>query len=174
MLGPQPKILKPLQFFSSGILVHDFCHALYARAREEAGSKCAGVGNYKLLSRKSLQLRKNFVLLPRIVKAMPWIVPWCNGSTRVFGSLSPRSNRSGTTSPSPPSPAFFCFFPNAGLFSYTYGNILGWFYKLPPSNVQNRVTIVLSSFGLFSAPFACSLSRIARYAPSFTNKRNEK
>lgn len=27
-------------------------------------------------------------------------VPWCNGSTRVFGSLSPRSNRSGTTSPS--------------------------------------------------------------------------
>ena len=28
-------------------------------------------------------------------------VPWCNGSTRVFGSLSPRSNRSGTTSPSP-------------------------------------------------------------------------
>lgn len=24
-------------------------------------------------------------------------VPWCNGSTRVFGSLSPRSNRSGTT-----------------------------------------------------------------------------
>jgi len=27
-------------------------------------------------------------------------VPWCNGSTRVFGSLSHRSNRCGTTSPS--------------------------------------------------------------------------
>ena len=25
------------------------------------------------------------------------IVPWCNGSTSDFGSLSPRSNRSGTT-----------------------------------------------------------------------------
>ena len=34
-------------------------------------------------------------------------VPWCNGSTRVFGSLSHRSNRCGTTSPSPPSPAHF-------------------------------------------------------------------
>lgn len=34
-------------------------------------------------------------------------VPWCNGSTRVFGSLSPRSNRSGTTSPSPQSLAVF-------------------------------------------------------------------
>lgn len=24
-------------------------------------------------------------------------IPWCNGSTKVFGSLSPRSNRSETT-----------------------------------------------------------------------------
>ena len=92
-------------------------HKLWCiRAREEAGSKCAGVGNCKLLSRKSLQLRKNFVLLPRIVKAMPWIVPWCNGSTRVFGSLSPRSNRSGTTSPSPRALRFFVFSPTQGSF----------------------------------------------------------
>ncbi len=51
---------------------------------------------------------------------------------------------------------------------------LGWFYKLPPFNIQIRPSGVLSSFGLFSAHFACSLSRIARYAPSFTNKMDEK
>ena len=33
---------------------------------------------------------------------------------------------------------------------------------------------VLSSCGLFLVQFACSFSRIARYAPSFTNKLTSK
>ena len=45
---------------------------------------------------------KLVVLLHCKEQKCPFVdVPWCNGSTRVFGSLSPRSNRSGTTSPSP-------------------------------------------------------------------------
>lgn len=45
---------------------------------------------------------KLVVLLHCKEQKYPFVdVPWCNGSTRVFGSLSPRSNRSGTTSPSP-------------------------------------------------------------------------
>lgn len=45
---------------------------------------------------------KIVVLLHCKEQKCPFVdVPWCNGSTRVFGSLSPRSNRSGTTSPSP-------------------------------------------------------------------------
>ena len=43
---------------------------------------------------------KLVVLLHCKEQKCPFVdVPWCNGSTRVFGSLSPRSNRSGTTSP---------------------------------------------------------------------------
>ena len=37
-------------------------------------------------------------------------------STRVFGSLSPRSSRSGTTIPSPPEPRFSYFFSCEALF----------------------------------------------------------
>lgn len=51
---------------------------------------------------------KLVVLLHCKEQKCPFVdVPWCNGSTRVFGSLSPRSNRSGTTSPSPQSLAVF-------------------------------------------------------------------
>ena len=55
-----------------------------------------------LFMRQNLVVRKTCRTFALQRAEMPFVdVPWCNGSTRVFGSLSPRSNRSGTTSPSP-------------------------------------------------------------------------
>ena len=53
-------------------------------------------------SHKILVVKKIVVILHRKTDENRVLVdvPWCNGSTRVFGSLSHRSNRCGTTSPS--------------------------------------------------------------------------
>lgn len=53
-------------------------------------------------SPKILVIKKIVVILHRKTDENRVLVdvPWCNGSTRVFGSLSHRSNRCGTTSPS--------------------------------------------------------------------------
>lgn len=92
---------------------------------------------------------KLVVLLHCKEQKCPFVdVPWCNGSTRVFGSLSPRSNRSGTTSPSPrvlqSFPACKALFPQQCLYDTA-------FFCVCAQGVVNRNSMVYNSlhFSLF-------------------------
>lgn len=86
---------------------------------------------------------KLVVLLHCKEQKCPFVdVPWCNGSTRVFGSLSPRSNRSGTTSPSPrvlqSFPACKALFPQQCLYDTA-------FFCVCAQGVVNRNSMVYNS-----------------------------
>ena len=80
----------------------EFC-ASFVLAEGHVGHFCVHFCPHAaLFMRQNLVVRKTCRTFALQRAEMPFVdVPWCNGSTRVFGSLSPRSNRSGTTSPSP-------------------------------------------------------------------------
>lgn len=99
---------------------------------------------------------KLVVLLHCKEQKCPFVdVPWCNGSTRVFGSLSPRSNRSGTTSPSPrvlqSFPACKALFPQQCLYDTA-------FFCVCAQGVVDRNSMVYNSLH-----FCLSLLRINGY-----------